>query len=127
MPVNETQIAAKDGDGLQVYFHQSTLPSKEVVEAYESFHSGAAKIMLDMALDEQSHDHSIEIYEAKCDFILRLTGMLVAAVICLSLIVAGTWLMLTDHYVVGAGAVVVAFITVVGSIALGGKTPTSKQ
>ena len=53
MPTHETRIAARNPDGVEVYFQHSTLPSKENVAAYEAYHSGAAKIMLDMAIEDQ--------------------------------------------------------------------------
>ena len=58
MPTHETRIAARNPDGVEVYFQHSTLPSKENVEAYESYHSGAAKIMLDMAAEENSANYT---------------------------------------------------------------------
>lgn len=53
MSVSETRIVARDTSGVEVYCQHSTLPTKENVEAYESFHKGAAKIMLDMAIEDQ--------------------------------------------------------------------------
>jgi len=53
MPTSETRIAARDKFGVEVYYQHSSLPTKENVEAYETFHKGAAKIMLDMAVEDQ--------------------------------------------------------------------------
>jgi len=121
MPTSETRIAARDKDGVEVYYQHSTLPTKENVEAYESFHPGAAKIMLDMAKEDQKQYWIATHLKSKTDFAIRMTGMFVCFFLCLCLIGCGTYLMSHDHYVTGSASVVIALIAVLGTLAAGGR------
>jgi uncharacterized membrane protein len=121
MPTHETRIAARNPDGVEVYFQHSTLPSKENVEAYESYHSGAAKIMLDMAAEDQREYWAAKKALDWRRFLLNAMGMTFCFVLCLALIGTGTYLMATDHYVTGSASVIIALLAVLGSLASGGR------
>lgn len=120
MSVSETRIAARDTSGVEVYYQHSTLPTKENVEAYESFHKGAAKIMLDMAVEDQRQYWIATHRRAKVDGATRIIGVVCCFSLCLLLIGCGTYLMATDHYVTGSASVVVALLAVLGTLASGG-------
>ena len=122
MPTHETRIAARNPDGVEVYFQHSTLPSKENVAAYETYHSGAAKIMLDMAIEDQREYWKTTHQKQKSEFALNMVGMVFCFILCLSLIGTGTYLMATNHYVTGSASVVLALIAVLASLASGGKS-----
>ena len=105
----------------EVYYQHSSLPTKENVEAYEAFHKGAAKIMLDMAVEDQ-HQYWIATHRRqKIDFSIRIVGMCICFFLCLALIGCGTYLMSIDHYVVGSASVVIALIALLGTLAAGGR------
>jgi len=121
MSASETRIAARDTRGVEVYYQHSSLPTKENVEAYESFHKGAAKIMLDMAVEDQHQYWIVTNRKSRVDASVRIIGLAFCFLLCLSLIASGTYLMATDHYVTGSASVVVALIALLGTLATGGR------
>ena len=120
MQVNEISIQRVTQEG-GLAIRQSNWPSDATMELLERHSQGAIGRLITIVEKDQEQCHRVEDAELRRDFIMRMFGMATAAFICILLIVAGTWLMLTDHYVTGASAVIVAFITVIGSIAAGGK------
>jgi uncharacterized membrane protein len=121
MPTHETRIAARNQDGVEVYFQHSTLPSKENIEAYEAYYSGAAKIMLDMAAEDQREYWSTKKLIEKRRFLLNAMGMTFCFLLCITLIGTGAYLMATNHYVTGSASVIIALIAVLGSLVSSGK------
>ena len=120
MSAAETRIAARDTLGVEVYYQHSTLPTKENVAAYESFHKGAAKIMLDMAVEDQRQYWIATHRKSKIDGAVKLVGIVFCFLLCLLLIGCGTYLMATDHYVTGSASVLIALIALLGTLASGG-------
>jgi len=118
---SETRIAARSTKGVEVYYQHSVLPTKENVEAYEAFHKGAAKIMLDMAAEDQRQYWVVTNRKSRTDAIVRIAGVSFCFFLCLALIASGTYLMSVDHYVTGCASVVVALIAVLGTLAAGGR------
>ena len=123
MPNKETHIAARDSHGIEVYYHQSSLPSREVVEAYENFHKGAAKIMLDIAVAEQEYEHLLGRSDAKLIFVTRILGMVFGFVLTLALLAFGGIMIYTGHGWGGYPSIIIAIISVITTLALGGRQP----
>ena len=120
MSAAETRIAARSTSGVEVYYQHSTLPTKENVEAYEAFHKGAAKIMLDMAVEDQRQYWIATHRKAKIDGAVKLVGIVFCFLLCLLLIGCGTYLMATNHYATGSASVLIALIALLGTLASGG-------
>lgn len=75
MPVSETRIAARDKQGVEVYYQHSTIPTAENLAAYERHCPGAAGIMLQMAQDDQKEQWRLSHSESTKRFIMRLAGL----------------------------------------------------
>ncbi len=119
MPVSETRIAARDKQGVEVYYQHSTIPTAENLAAYERHCPGAAGIMLQMAQDDQKEQWRLSHSESTKRFIMRLVGLCIAAVICLSLVICGTYLIAHGYQITGFVSVLLSLVTLIGSIANG--------
>ena len=86
----------------------------------------AAKIMLDMAIEDQREYWKTTQQKQKREYTLNTLGMVFCFILCLALIGTGTYLMATDHYVTGSASVVLALIAVLGSLASGGNNNKQK-
>ena len=127
MPVSETRIAARNQQGVEVFYQQTTLPSAENLEAYEAHFPGAAKIMIDMARNDQQNQWKNIHSESNKRFAIRFAGLVVAFVLCSMLIVGGTYLIAHDHAVTGFTSVVMALVTLIGSIANGNRSSSDSK
>lgn len=121
MPVSETRIAARDTQGVEVYFQHSTLPTKENVEAYESFYHGAAKKMLEMAAADQADLNRVRDRDSRLEFVTRTCGLCFAFVLILALLGAGTYLIAADKPVGGYASLVLGMLSAISAIAAGGR------
>lgn len=127
MPTGETHIAARDSEGVEIYFHQSTLPTADVISAYEKFHQGAAGEMLAMAHEEQTVALGVRDRDSRLEFVTRVAGMCFAFTLTLVLLLGGIYLIATDHPIGGYSSMVVAIIGIIGGIAAGGRRMSGKQ
>ena len=119
MPVSETRIAARDRQGVEVFYQHSTIPTAENLAAYERHCPGAAGIMLKMAQDDQREQRKLSHSESTKRFVTRLFGLFAAVVICLSLVVCGTYLIAHGNQITGFVSVLLSLVTLIGSIANG--------
>lgn len=121
----ETRIAARNPQGGELYYQQATIPSVEVVRAYEQFHPGAAKIMLDMAVAEQNAEIETRRINVRLEFVTRILGMVFAFFLTGALIVAGAFLLYFDHSIAGGFALFTGLVGIVACLATGGKSDAS--
>lgn len=116
MPTEQTIVARNsEGDGL--YYNQSSIPSPEVVEAYERYCPGAARVLLEMAAGEQRELFALENRKAN----QQTLGMWFGFVLSVTLVVAFVLLMYTGHWVAGASSIIMALITLASAFAVGNK------
>ena len=101
--------------------NQATLPSIEVVKAYEEFHKGAAKTILEMAVAEQNTELDARRIAMRLEFVTRVLGMVFAFLLTAGLIIAGSFLLYFDHTLAGGLSLFSGLISIVGCIATGGK------
>ena len=118
MPTEKT-IVAQDSTGAGFYFNQSTVPSPQVVAAYEHYFKGAAKILLDMAAGEQRELFKLENRKANH----QTLGMWFGFILSIVLVCAFVFLMYTGHWVGGASSIIMALITLASTFAFGSKPP----
>ena len=91
---------------------KSEWPTIPTIEFLESKSEGAVNRIIKLVEEDQSHKHKMDFAELKDMQFARFLCFL----LCLTLIGSGTYLMATDHYVVGVGSVVTALIAVLGSL-----------
>jgi uncharacterized membrane protein len=90
------------------------IPHPALIKEYENIHPGAAKIIFDSFTLEGNHRRKLELSDYKLDRNLSYLGLLFGFIIALIAILAGVYLALTDHPVVGtvlSGGTVVALVT----------------
>lgn len=126
MPTERT-VVARGQNGSGFFYNQSTIPSPQVVSAYEQFYKGAAKIMLDMAVAEQKNETTIRDRYSRLEFVARILGMCFGFILTALFIVCGTYLLATEHYITGSASVIVALISLIGTITMGGRQPRQRQ
>lgn len=117
----ETKIAARRPDGAELYYHQATLPSLEVVATYEQYYNGAAREMVEMAKSEQAQELTNRDRDSRLEFTTRILGMTFAFVLTLAIIIAGVVLLCHNHSFAGSFSLAVGIISVIGCLATGGK------
>ena len=122
----ETSIAARDENGNELLFRQATIPSVQVVEAYERFCPGAARTMLDMAVREQAPESAIRISANRLELITRILGMFFAFILAIGIIGGGIYLITVSHEVTGCITLFTGLIGVIGCLATGGKNSPMK-
>lgn len=116
MPTEKT-IVARDHNGSGLYYNQTSVPSPQVVEAYERHYPGAAKILLDMAIGEQRETFVLENRKAN----QQTLGMWFGFILSIILVLAFVFLMYTGHWVAGASSIIMALITLASTFAFGSK------
>ena len=112
----EMHLAARNNRGDELLYHENPYPPVNVVDMFEKYNPGSAKILLEMARDDQKNSFEIANRVSKCNFCRVVFAFLLTALF----IVCGTFLLYTEHYVVGSISVLIALLGLIGSISAGG-------
>jgi len=125
----ERQIMYRGRGGEQLGLQQSLYPPAKTIEALSRHNPDAVKDIMDLAKAEQGHVHALaraqlqsEEAQARRDHAARLTGMWFGFLMCAGLLASGVFLIHTGRGWGGYPAVIIAFLTLVGSF-LGGRNP----
>jgi uncharacterized membrane protein len=78
-------------------FHAGPLPTVETFEGYERVCPGAARDILNMAMQQQQHIHNMEGYAASAEFWLPVLALGVAGIIIAAMLAAGVYLAMNAH------------------------------
>lgn len=116
MPTEKT-IVARNAEGDGIYFNQSSIPSPQVVEVYERYCDGAAKMLLEMASAEQTELFRLQDRKANH----HTLGMWFGFILSIVLVGSFTFLMYTGHWVAGAASILMALISLASTFAFGSK------
>lgn len=122
----ETSIAARDGNGNELLVRHATIPSVQVVEAYERFFPGAARTMLGMSEREQATENALRLSDARLETWTRILGMAFAFLLACGIISGGIFLIVSNHEVSGCISLFSGLVGVIGCLATGGKSKPEK-
>ena len=115
---SEAQVVRQgDAMGVLVRHVSSVYPSPEVIDGFERHFKGAAQQILEMAKEEQRHIHELENGANR-----RLTiGMISGVILCVLFIVAGTFLVYTDHPIGGGASILLGLLMILNNLVTGAR------
>lgn len=111
----EMHLAARNNRGDELLYHENPYPPVSVVELFEKYSPGSAKVLLDMAKTDQENSFEIANRASKVNAVRVWFGFLLTALF----IVCGTFLLYTEHYIGGSVSVVIALLGLIGNLSTG--------
>ena len=109
----EMHLAARNNRGDELLYHENPYPPVNVVDMFEKYNKGSAKVLLEMARDDQRNSFEIANRASRCNFWRVVFGFSLTALF----IACGTFLLYTGHYIVGSINVLIALLGLIGNIA----------
>ena len=111
----DMHLAARNAQGDAIVYHENSYPPAEIVEIFERYAPGSAKDLLKMASDDQRNAHELEKKKAN----QQTLGMWFGFILSVLLVLTFSFLMYTGHWVAGASSILMAFITLATTFAMG--------
>lgn len=104
---DEARVYARQAVQITESFHSGPIPSVDSFAGYEEVCPGAARDILNMAIAEQKHGHSIENAKVYGEIFLKSIGMFVAVAIIALIVFGSIEAAKVDpklSYIIGGGA-----------------------
>lgn len=111
----EMRLAARNSKGEELLYHENPYPPANVVDLFEKYCPGSAKILLDMARSDQQNNFVIANRQSKIQAIRAWFGFILTGIF----ISCGTFLLYTEHWIGGSISVIIALIGLIGNISTG--------
>lgn len=102
--------------------HHGPLPSVEDFAGYDGVCPGSAREIMDMAVRQQKHNHTMDLYNASSEFWLPVIGIAAAVTVVVGMFAAGVYLALNGHENLAIAVLSgTGIVTVVGAFLQRGK------
>lgn len=111
----DMHLAARNANGDAIEYHENSYPPAHIVDVFEHYAPGSAKDLLMMAREDQRNTFELERKKAN----QQTLGMWFGFVLSILLVVSFSLLMYTGHWVAGASSILMAFITLATTFAIG--------